>query len=395
MFSIRIVSVLILSLFFCHFLWSSTSQPIQKGTSVEQVLRQYQMNGMKILYSSRLVNAEMVVKYEPRSGSPRGMLDQVLRPHGLKISSGPAGTLLVVPDQDRTPSDKPVSRIVPQIEEQVNVPFVTIYITAKDDDNQFLTSLKAEDFVLTEDGAEQQITEFTNFSDAEEFPEDTEPLTIMMLIDNSASMNDLREGKRKFDFVREAALRLIDQLRPNDQVMVMGFNETPWVISELTADKDSIREKLKADAELRARTALYDLLAHAVKQMHNFPGRRVLLLCSDGLDSASKTKLEDTLKFLQTSDVTIFAIGTDDRHDIVHKGRDVMKKISDITAGYSFVSSSDTELNASIDKVRMTLRSQYAAGYIPPSPTIHKWRRVRIYCKIPGVKLRYRNQYLF
>ena len=391
MFAIRVFLSVVISFFLLNSTWA---QPIQKGVSVEQVLRHFQMNGVKVLYSSKLVNADMVVQEEPKSHSARGILNQVLEPHGLKVTSGPADTLLVVPAQHQ-PSEKPVTKNVSDFVEEVEVPFVTIYITAKDEKNQFLTNLTAKDFILKEDGVEQQITEFSNFSDSDEFPEDTEPLTIMLLLDISASMNDLHAGQRKYDFVRDAALSFIDQIRVNDQVMVMGFNQDPRVISELTDDKVFIREKLVAEPELGGRTALYDMLIYSVNKMQTFPGRRVLVLCSDGIDSASKSKLEDTLKFLQTSDVTVFVIGTDDRRDVTHKGRDVMKKISNATAGYSFLTASDLDLKSSIEKVRLTLRSQYAAGYIPPSPTIHKWRRIKIECKVPRVRLKYRDQYLF
>jgi Ca-activated chloride channel family protein len=394
MFLLRFTFVIVFSLSALPLLWSFSSDPIQVGATIEEVLRQYQVRGMKILYSSRLVNSEMIVRSEPRSGSPVSMLDQVLGAHGLKISRGPAGTLLVVRDRERV-SKKKTDREVPQIEEQMNVPFVTIYITAKDSSNSYLTNLRADDFILKEDGVEQEITEFTNFADADEFPEDSEPLSMMMLIDSSASMNDVHLGQRKYDLVINAATRLTHQVRPQDQIMIMGFNQSSWDMSELTADKDLIRERLNSPAELIGRTALYDVLVTALQRMDKFPGRRVLVICSDGQDSASKINLDDLLKFLRSTDVTIFVLGTDDKRDVTHAGRDVLKKISEATSGYFFHSSSESDLHSAIDKVRMTLRSQYAAGYVPPHPMIHKWRRVKIECKIPGVRLRYRGEYLY
>jgi len=342
------------------------------------------------------VNSDMTVKNEPKSDSPRKMLEQLLHPHGLKISSGPEGLLLVVRDYEKNPANRKDTSIdIPHVSEQVNVPFVTVYITAKDGGNRFLTNLTAQDLILKEDGVEQKITEFTNFADAAEFPEDSEPLSVMMLVDSSASMNDMHAGKRKYDFVVDAARKMVDQIPPTDQMMVLGFNQTSWVISELTSDKSAISEKLMQPAVLNGRTALYDVIVTAVKQMHDFPGRRVLILCSDGQDSASKTSLDELIKFLQSTDVTIFVLGTDHRLDVWRKGRDVLTKISDASGGYAFHSSSEQDLSSAIDKVRMTLRSQYAAGYIPPYPMVHKWRQIKIECKVPGVKLRYRGQYLF
>src|SRR5688572_13758088 len=169
---------------------------IQKGIAVEEVLRQYQMAGLKLLYSSKLVHPAMLVTTEPKSGSPRAVLDQVLHAHGLKIAEGPGETLLVVPDTKSKTNIAAIPKVVPQYEEQVNVPFVTIYITAKNNKNQLLTNLRPEHFILKEDGVEQTITEFANLSDAVVFPEDAEPVTMLMLLDTSASMNDLHSGKR-------------------------------------------------------------------------------------------------------------------------------------------------------------------------------------------------------
>lgn len=392
---LRSFLIFVLPLLLSGLAFASLSEPIRPGTPVEKVLRQFQMSGMKILYSSRLVNAEMTVTMQPQADSPRRILDQVLQPHGLKISSGPEGLLLVVRDHGKNSASLKSPETVPQIYEQVNVPFVTVYITAKDDENQFYTNLTAQDLILKEDGVEQRITEFTNFADSDRFPEETEPLSVMMLVDSSASMNDMHAGRRKYDFVIEAAQKMVNQVQPADQVMIMGFNQSSWVISELTGDKSVVHQKLMQPAVLSGRTALFDVLVTAIKQMHNFPGRRVLILCSDGQDSASKTTLDQLVKFLQSTDVTIFVLGTDDRRDVWHKGRDVLKKISNASGGYAFHSSSEQDLSSAIDKVRMTLRSQYAAGYIPPYPMVHKWRRIEIQCKIPGIKLRYRGQYLF
>ena len=391
----RFVVAFLLSFNFAALSVATNLESIQKGTTIEQVLRQFQMAGIKLLYSNKLVHPAMVVTAEPKSGPPDFVLDQVLQAHGLKIAKGPGDTLLVVPHTKKDLEKLSLAKDTPQYEEQVNVPFVTIYITVKNNKNQFLTNLRPEHFILKEDGVEQKITEFANLSDAAIFPEDAEPITMLMLLDSSASMNDLHAGKRKYDFVLTAAQRLVDQLQPTDQLMLMGFNQSSWVISDLTADKELLHQKLAQPPELSGRTALYDMVHEAIRKMQSFPGRRVLVLCSDGQDSASKANLDSLLKFVRSSDVSIFVLGAEDEKDFWHKGRDVMKKISDAAGGYSFVSPSHEELTRSIDKIRMTLRSQYAAGYIPPEPNVHKWRKVKVECTVPGVKLRYRGEYLF
>jgi Ca-activated chloride channel family protein len=143
------------------------------------------------------------------------------------------------------------------------------------------------------------------------------------------------------------------------------------------------------------KTALYDAFLKALNEMDPLPGRKALILFSDGRDNESRSSLEDVLKALKASDITVFAVGTGLRDIQSLKGRDVLEKITEITGGYAMFPSRTDEIGAMIIEVHSAIESQYAAGYIPPDPSIHKWRKVEIKCKLPGMRLRYRSTYLF
>jgi len=266
---------------------------------------------------------------------------------------------------------------------------VTLYVAARGSNDRLITTLKPEDFVLKEDEAEQKIVEFTNLSSS--FKQ--EPVSVLLLVDHSMSMKDRHAGGRKFDFVRKAVSKFLDSLQPEDRVMLAGFHQAFWTLSDLTQDKDLIRERLNQEPDLRDRTALLDILPLAIKQMENFPDRKILVLCSDGMDSASRMNIESVVHILQSSDVTVYTIANE--FPSGNWGRMILEKISSSTGGYSFFGSSDSDLNKSILQIRTAIGGQYAVGYVPRYPFLHKWREVRVECKVPGIRLHYRNRYLF
>ena len=388
----RLFKILLLS----SFLVSSpaifgTEETRFAGKSLEEALRHFQFQGLNLLFSSDLVRPEMKVTREPVGKSEKLILSQLLHPHGLKIQGGPEKTLLVVP-ADTSANGKASSETGSKAgTENVVVPFVTVYFTARDEDNRPVTHLKAKHFMLQEDGKMQPLVEFANFAVSEE----REPLTVFLLLDSSHSMQSLQDGTRKYDVSKKALLGVLDQLQPQDQMMAIGFHEKSWIISEMTQDVENVRQSVIAEKASMKRTALYDTLISTVKLSQNYSGRKVIILCSDGDDNFSKSSLKDVTTLLKSSDVTVMAFGTKMRGDIEKKGRESLQNIAEVTGGSAFFSGRMTDLDLVIDDFRTIMESQYVAGYIPPEPLMHKRREVRIHCLIPGIQLHYRKSYLF
>jgi hypothetical protein len=85
---------------------SVSAQARYAGRPLVDVLREMQASGVKVVYSSELVRPDLRVTSEPRSRSPRRMLDELLNPHGLEIRGGPNGTLLIVESPRRARAAK-------------------------------------------------------------------------------------------------------------------------------------------------------------------------------------------------------------------------------------------------------------------------------------------------
>jgi Ca-activated chloride channel family protein len=361
------------------------------GKTLEEALRHFQFQGLNILFSSDLVRPEMKVTREPIGKSEDLILAQLLYPHGLKIQPGPEKTLLVVRTATTNSTKTSKETESPGGTETLVVPFVTVYFTARDDEDRPVTHLKAKHFMLQEDGKMQPLVEFANFAISEE----REPLTVFFLLDSSHSMQSLQDGTRKYEVSKKALLGVLDQMQPQDQMMAIGFHEKSWIISEMTQDIESVRRSVTAGKATLGKTALYDTLISTVKQSRNYSGRKVIIICSDGDDNSSKSSLKDVTTLLKSTDVTVMTFGTKMRGDIEKKGREALQSIAEVTGGSAFFSARMTDLESVIADFRNIMESQYVAGYVPPEPLMHKRREVRIHCLIPGIQLHYRKSYLF
>ena len=322
------------------------------------------------------------------------MLDDLLSEHGLKTERGPRNTLLVVRGKAERSSLLTETIGSKQVTAYVVVPFVSVYMTAQDDDKQFVTDLRPEHFVLKEDGKEQPILDFISFGQPGD-PLQSIPLTVFFLIDCSQSTTFAAEGIKSFDLFKRAALMLMDQFQSPDQVMITGFNVNSWTVSPMTQDLEASRQRLEEMNLAGGKTAVFDSLANVLKQMDQFYGRKIIVLISDGQDNSSSTTLNDLIGVLKSSDATLFAIGVDTHDSLSKKAREALEKITEVTGGYPFFITSLADLGSLTAQIHNAIGSQYAAGYIPPDPAIHKWRQVEIKCKISGIHLRYRKSYLF
>lgn len=366
------------------------------GMSLEQALRDLQLKGLNVVYSSDLVRPDMKVTVEPPPGSPREVLKRLLSPHGLKAEDGPVNTLLVVysSDEDAAKDTRTNPANAGSSSAFVLVPFVSINLIAQDPENHYVTNLTADDFIVRENGQVQQIVDFANHSFPEEAQE--EPLTVLFLLDCSQSMSKISSpGMRRLDLIKDAATELLDFFTPNDRFQAMGFSSHAWMITELTDKFDAIRDGIAQQQTVFERTALYDSILAALKTAQESSGRKIIILCSDGEDNISKSSVKQVLLALGSSDVTVFSIAATPADPFAKEGAETLKKITEASGGGSFFYSNSNDVRAIMVNAGRAIRSQYSLGYYPINANVHGWRRLEVYCKVPKVRLRYRKNYLF
>jgi Ca-activated chloride channel homolog len=218
---------------------------------------------------------------------------------------------------------------------------VLLWITVTDKADRLVSALKQEDFQVLEDGAPQEIREFTL---------EERPITMAIVLDSSGSMRDqLRD-------VHEAAASFVETLRPVDRAMVIDFDDKVFLLQDLTSDQVQLKEAVMSTEALGS-TALYDALHAAFRRFQGIEGRKAIVLLSDGDDSSSQFGYERILEEAKAGNVLIYCIGLGD----VRKS--ILKEFAETTGGRAYFVSKATELKEVYQRIAEELRLQYYIAY--------------------------------
>lgn len=156
---------------------------------------------------------------------------------------------------------------------KVDTELVTIPVKVSDRKGKFVPGLTKENFKVFEDDAEQEIAFFSN---------EQQPFTVALVLDMSYS------SKFKINEIQSAAIAFIDQLRENDKVMVISFDEQVHILTEPTSDRARIYRAVKS-TRVASGTSLYEavdvVLNHKFKRIS---GRKAIVLFTDGVDTTSR-----------------------------------------------------------------------------------------------------------
>lgn len=284
---------------------------------------------------------------------------------------------------------------------KVETSLITIPVSVFDRYGLYIPNLKKEDFKIFEDGKEQQI---------EYFGTSEKPFTVVLLLDTSPST------EYEIDEIRDAAKAFVDQLKPQDKVMVIEFDGNVHVLTEATGDRPTIYKAIKR-ADFGSGTALYDAVTFSLsKRLSAVSGRKAIILFTDGVDTQSaKSNYDTTLGLAEESDSIIFPIyyntfektrldamdvwgppprGTTAREYAV--GKKYLEELAAYTGGRVFrPEATPGGLTAAFEGIAEELRRQYNIGYIPideGKPGQRKQIKVRV--NRSNLVLRARDSYI-
>ena len=183
------------------------------------------------------------------------------------------------------------------------------------------------------------------------------PLSIVMTIDISGSMND----QGKLAGAKEAAKTFIATLRPFDRVELIAFSDRVTVVAPFTSDKrqlDQAIDKLNANGN----TQLYDAANQSVNDVLRTQGTRVVIVLTDGEDTASKASLSSVLGLARQTNTPIYTIGLgSDVKD------DVLGRMATDTAGVYFKAPKANDLNGAFRLLSEQLQHEYELYYFSPT----------------------------
>lgn len=287
-----------------------------------------------------------------------------------------------------------------QYSESVEVELIDVYLSATDSKGRIIDDLKKEDLILKEDEIPQEIKEFSVLGTRETDID----LVVALVIDVSNSMHEGSKEVRKMEIAKAAAREIMGLLKPDDRIMLVTFDTRVAVITELTSDLSKVESAVSVLKPSYGRTAMWDAIHAAAESMNAVEGRKVMYVCSDGLDNASKMKVEDVVsKDLGASEITVISLGTIEFERSGHyygqendyrDGKQTMQTLADKTGGYAFFPEKAKDLPQMLQKVRAGVQSLYSIAY--ESSNLEKdgsWRKIEIETKRKGIKLKYRDGY--
>jgi Ca-activated chloride channel family protein len=258
------------------------------------------------------------------------------------------------------PSDDPQGTVT------VTIRRVRLPITVTDKKGQFVSGLTKNDFMILEDKVPQAIETFSDDLSL------TTPLYIAVLMDTSPST----AGKLKFQ--QESAMNFIHtvvKLR-KDRVLFGTFDDEVTLLQDFTDRLDLLDKAVYGVKKIGKQTALFDAVwQFCDEKMRSVPGRRVLLIVSDGEDTYSRANIRDAIDIAQRTETTIFAISTKagfiatvpgvEAGQVSDKKDRDLQTLAEETGGAAFFTGDMLSLERSFTRISKELRAQYLVTYNP------------------------------
>ena len=267
---------------------------------------------------------------------------------------------------------------------RVQTDLVGILASVTDENGRPIPDLEQSAFQLSEEGAPQKIARFE--------AQTNRPLDLALMIDSSMSaFKDLR-------FETEAAARFIQQVvRPSDTLAVFEFDETVTRLSNFSADVPRLQAAARKITP-GAGTSIYDAVVLASDALALLPEgrRRAIVLVTDGGETTSVAKFEETRRAAIASGALLYSIiirPVKNENGRNTAGEHALITITDSTGGALFILDESNQLEQMFDRINRELRTQYLLGYYPdPTPPPGSDRHVRVQVKGDYV-VRYRKEY--
>ena len=269
-----------------------------------------------------------------------------------------------------TGAEKSALDATPQMSNQtyrfsVDVDAVALDVVVTDRKGRFVKGLKQEDFVVLEEGVEQQLAFFTS---------ETTPVNVLVLLDSSASVRSNQK------VIQKSANRFLKGLKRGDLARVGLFHNSVIFGPRFT---DNMDEHIAVIRNMRPQrsTHLYDAVVAGLEKLSEVADRKALVIFTDGDDEGSKAGMEDALESARRSDVSIYTVGLmgwswSDGMDI---NQDLLAQLSRDTGGRSFYPKNEKEMTKSFDRVQDELHRQYRIAYFPPNKKGgDAWRKIDV-----------------
>ncbi len=263
----------------------------------------------------------------------------------------------------------------PQYAISVEVPAVNVDIVVTDQHGDVLSGFNKQNFRVFDNGVPQTVT---NFAPTEA------PITIVMLMEFS----NIAYGWFAYT-AKYWSYDFLNHLKPNDWVALVTFSMRPRIDVDFTQNKMEVQSAI---ASLYfpgfSEANLFDALLDTLDRLQDVKGRKSILVMASGFDTFSRHTLDDVLKRLKQTEVTIFCVGVAEQLFTRYpsgggigylQARNELSAFAKATGGYAWFPRFDGELPAIFNSVAGFLRNQYSLAYTPTGvPLDGKFHKIKV-----------------
>ncbi|HEX4347502.1 MAG TPA: VWA domain-containing protein [Vicinamibacterales bacterium] len=259
---------------------------------------------------------------------------------------------------------------------------VSLFATVTDEQKRLVPDLQKEDFQVLDNDKPQPLTVFDN---------EVRPITVVVLLDMSGSMTN------NLDRLRDACEQFLIRLLPKDKGQVGAFADRVQIAGPFTGNRDQLVREVH-DLDYGNGTKLYDAVNVGLDNLKGIDGRRVIVVFTDGDDTASKAHLGNVLDRARTDDVMVYAIGFESEYFdgarmVRSKPDGGLQKLAEETGGGYFELKKSSDLGPTFSRVAIELHSQYVLGF-EAKQLDGKVHKLALKMKQPGMTARARRSYV-
>ena len=300
------------------------------------------------------------------------------RPTAFVLLAGLALVSRPIPAQEPVPQEKPLKPFTVE----VDVDVVSVTAVVLDKSGRFVRGLGPKDVTLLEDGVAQEVTYFREATSA---AEERVPLSVVLVLDTSGSMN------KSLDFLREAVLNFVYKLEEVDTALVVSFNESVKGSADFTGDIDRL-ERFVEGLQAWGGTSLYDAIDYSLGRIKDQPGRKAVIVFSDGADNSSTLADREVVDRARAVEATVYSIGFRGS-GLGGSPRGFLRKIASETGGQFFSPDKVGDLIKVFAEISNELKNHYLLAYTPKRPADGTWREIALATSRPGTEVRVRKGY--
>ncbi|HUG53415.1 MAG TPA: VWA domain-containing protein [Vicinamibacteria bacterium] len=277
--------------------------------------------------------------------------------------------------QAPSPSPSPSASPRAPLRLEVDVDVVSVTAVVHDKAGRFVRGLGPSDIEVLEDGVRQEVSYFRAATGpgAERIP-----LSVALVLDSSGSM------RRNMRFLREAAVTFVNRLEAADTALVVSFNESVKGSAEFSGDVGRLEQFVEA-LEAWGGTSLYDAIHYGLGRIKDQPGRKAVIVFSDGADTTSSIPEREVIDYARSVEATVYCVGIRGESGLFARSpRGFLRRVAQETGGAYFFPDKVGELIKVFTEISDELHNHYLLAYTPKRPPDGTWREIEV--RLPGRK---------